>query len=90
MARFLITSLALTLALNVVIRLIPGLPDRLGRWMASLTGPQPPGPGAGGTDGPEDRPGGAPRVRVHVPWKAMIVGSIVLTVALNLVALVLR
>lgn len=87
MARFLITSLVLTIALNVVIRLIPGLPDRLGRWMASLAAP----PEPHGAAGPDDRSGRpTPRVRVHVPWKAMIVGSIVLTVALNLVALLLR
>lgn len=90
MARFLITSLVLTIALNVVIRLIPGLPDRLGRWMASLAAPPPPGPGDAA--GPDDRSGrpGTPRVRVYVPWKAMIAGSIALTVALNLLALLLR
>lgn len=89
MARFLITSLVLTIALNVVIRLIPGLPDRLGRWMSSLAAPPPPTPGEAA--GPDDRPGRpSPRARVYVPWKAMIVGSIVLTVALNLVGLLLR
>ncbi|MDH4076658.1 MAG: hypothetical protein OEY41_05600 [Acidimicrobiia bacterium] len=89
MARFLITSLVLTITLNVVIRLIPGLPDRLGRWMASLLAPPPAGPGE--PAGPDDRSGrSAPRVRVYVPWKAMIVGSIVLSVGLNLVALLLR
>lgn len=88
MARFLITSLVLTIALNVVIRLIPGLPSRLGRWMASLA---PPPPGPGDAAGPDDRSGRPnPRARVYVPWKAMIVGSIALTVALNLVALLLR
>ena len=89
MARFLITSLVLTITLNVVIRLIPGLPDRLARWMGSLAGPPPSGPGDAA--GPDDRSGRpTPRVRVYVPWKAMIVGSIALTVALNLVALLLR
>ncbi|MEZ5411855.1 MAG: hypothetical protein R2761_27725 [Acidimicrobiales bacterium] len=89
MARFLITSLVLTIALNVVIRLIPGLPERLGRWMASMAAPPPANPGE--PAGPDERSGrSTPRVRVYVPWKAMFVGSIVLTVALNLVALLLR
>ncbi len=89
MARFLITSLVLTIGLNLAIRLVPGLPDRLGRWMGSLATPPPPDPGE--ATGPDDRPGRpAPRVRVYVPWKAMIVGSIVLTVALNVVGLLLR
>lgn len=83
MARFLITSLVLTIGLNLAIRLIPGLPDRLGRWLGSLAGPPP-----GGPAGPGERP--APRVRVHAPWKAMILGSIALTVALNVIALLLR
>lgn len=89
MARFLITSLMLTIGLNLAIRLVPGLPDRLGRWMASLAAPPPPAPGE--ATGPDDRSGRpARRVRVIVPWKAMIVGSIVLTAALNLVGLLLR
>ncbi len=89
MARFLITSLVLTIGLNLALRLVPGLPDRLGRWMASLAAPPPPAPGE--ATGPDNRPGRpSPRVRVIVPWKAMIVGSIVLTVALNLVGLLLR
>ena len=88
MARFLVTSLVLTIVLNLAIRLVPGLPDRLGRWLGSLAAPPPPGPEGHGPAPPEGRP--APRVRVYAPWKAMIVGSIVLTVALNLIALLLR
>lgn len=91
MARFLITSLVLTIALNLAIRLVPGLPERLGRWMAHLGSPAPPPPPPPGPDGPAP-PDGRParRVRVYAPWKAMIVGSIVLTVALNLIARLLR
>ena len=37
-----------------------------------------------------DAPEPGPRVRVFFPWKAMLVGSIVLTVIVNLVGVLVR
>ncbi len=113
MAQFLWTSflasVVLTIVANVALRVVPGLGDRVGRWLASLsqprpsrtgspsrTGPPPPDPGPADRRSPPTGPAGAaadpppptadpgPRVQVHVPWKAMLIGSVVLTVLLNL------
>ena len=70
----LVLSVALTVLLNVAIRVWPGAADRgagitewaKGRGTAAATG----------------EPG---RVRVVVPWKAMVIASIAATVLLNLV-----
>ncbi|MDZ7675595.1 MAG: hypothetical protein U5K30_11075 [Acidimicrobiales bacterium] len=61
----------LTIVLNVAVRVLPGAGRRVGRWIEKATAPEP---------GEDDRRG-----RVIVPWKAMIVGSIGLTIVLNLV-----
>ena len=68
----LLLSIVLTVGLNVALRAFPRSGERVDRWITDISTPRP------GPDGREDR------VRVIVPWKAMIVGSIVLTVLLNL------
>jgi hypothetical protein len=71
----LVASLVLTVLINLAIRLWPGATDRGARRLMEWTERQEP---------PEvqPRPG---QVRVIVPWRAMLIGSVVLTVALNLV-----
>ena len=64
-----VLSVALTLLLNVGLRLFPRVGRRVERGVTDYgAGEQPPR-----------------RVRVLVPWKAMVVASIALTVLLNLV-----
>ena len=66
----LILSVGLTVLLNVLPRLFPGAQARLQAKMTEQMQPSDP-------DGP--------RVRVFFPWKFMLIGSIALTVLLNLV-----
>jgi hypothetical protein len=68
----LVLSIVLTVALNVVIRLFPNAPDRVARRLDELDR---------GQRGPDDD---RPRVRVYFPWKWMLVASLLLTLALNL------
>jgi hypothetical protein len=69
----LVTSVVLTVLLNVAVRLWPRAADRgVDRFTDWVDRQAPPRPG--------DEPG---RVRVVVPWKAMIIASVVLTVLLN-------
>jgi hypothetical protein len=74
LALSLVASVVLTVLLNVALRLFPGAGQRLLRALARLTWPN--NDGTGGRDR---------RVRVFVPWKTMIVASVLLTVAINLV-----
>ena len=82
-----VLSVVLTVVLNVLLRLFPGGGRRLGdsvqRFAERRSATWDPHP----YDTELDR---SPRSRVRVifPWKAMLVGSIVLTIVLNL-ALVL-
>ena len=73
----LVVSVALTVLLNVALRLFPGparwIEDSLHRLAAPPPGGEPPGP----------------RVRVVFPWKLMLIGSVVLTIAVNVLARVL-
>jgi len=69
-----VLSLLLTIVLNVGLRLFPDAGRRLARGMT-----QPSLPSAG-----ESRPSNQ-RVRLWAPWKAMILGSVILTLVLNLV-----
>jgi hypothetical protein len=73
-----IVSLVLTIVANVVLWLFPGIGRRVGDSFERLAERQ-----AGTYDGQFDE---RRRSRVHVffPWKAMLIGSIVLTIALNL------
>ncbi len=69
-----VVSVVLTVVLNLAIRLFPGAADRGARrmddWVERQTAPR---------DTATD-----PGVRVIVPWKAMLIGSLVLTIGLNL------
>jgi hypothetical protein len=69
----LVLSVVLTVVLNVALRVFPGLGERIGRGLAALVAPRP--------ANPQHRDA---RVRVSVPWKAMLVVSIGLTILLNL------
>ena len=66
-------SVLLTVVVNVALRVFPESGHRAARWLAEHT-----------SSGPSDTRAGEPRVRLFVPWKAMIVVSIILTVLLNL------
>lgn len=80
MTQFLVASLLLSLVLTVVLNLlarIPGVQEWVAARLSSLTPPPPP------PDRPPDE--GRPRVRVFVPWKAMLIGSIVLTILVNVI-----
>jgi hypothetical protein len=67
-----VLSVVLTIVLNVVIRAFPNASDRAARRLAELSVPRP------------DRSDSDRRTRVIVPWKAMIIGSLLLTIVLNL------
>jgi hypothetical protein len=67
-----VLSIVLTVLLNAVVRVFPDASDRAARRLERLAAP----------DG-ERGPGG--RTRVYVPWKAMIVVSLLATLALNIV-----
>ena len=70
----LVLSAVLTVVLNLALWVFPGLRDRLARSFERLAARAP------GEAREDDR-----RVRVFVPWKVMIVGSLVLTIVVNLV-----
>lgn len=67
-----VLSLVLTVALNLVLRLVPGATRRLDEWGQRAARARPPTADEG------------PRVRVIVPWRAMLVASIALTIVANL------
>lgn len=78
----LIASVVLTVVLNVAIRLWPGAAERGAERVGDWASRQPHselGSDRGVSDsGVSDR-----GVRVIVPWKAMLIGSLLLTVVLN-------
>lgn len=59
------------------VRAFPDAGHRLARGLAELT-----------SSNTDDARGNDRRVRVFVPWKAMILGSVVLTIVVNLVLLI--
>jgi hypothetical protein len=67
-----VLSVALTVLLNIGLRAFPGAGDHAARTLDKLAAPSP-------DDPRDDR-----RVRVFVPWKAMIIGSLILTIVVNL------
>jgi hypothetical protein len=67
-----VLSLVLTLVLNLAVRLFPGGARRTAHWLDQRR-----------PDDLDDRHESRRRVRIIVPWKAMIAVSIVLTVVLN-------
>jgi hypothetical protein len=75
-----VLSVVLTVVVNLVLWLFPGGGRRRADGLGHL---------AEDADRRSREHGGSD-VRVIVPWKAMLIGSIVLTVALNLVLLVWR
>jgi hypothetical protein len=76
-----VLSVVLTVAVNVIFWLFPdagrGIGDAVGRL-------------AEDADRRSTDRGDGSHVRVIVPWKAMLIGSLVLTVALNLLLLIGR
>jgi hypothetical protein len=74
-------SIVLTVVLNLVLLFFPGAGRRFFDGLAGLR--------EGAPDTPEqDSPRG--RTRVIFPWKAMLIGSVILTVLINLFVLVRR
>jgi len=71
LALSLVASIVLTVALNVALRLFPRAGDRLEREVVNLASPS-----------RTDRPNGS-RVRVVVPWRAMLLVSLLLTLLVN-------
>ena len=67
-------SVVLTVLLNAGLRAFPGAGHRIARRLAGLTSPD--------IDDPRAHHRG---VRLFVPWKAMIIGSVILTIVVNLV-----
>ena len=67
-------SVVLTVLLNVGLRVFPDAGHRVARNVAELTSPT-----------IDDAGRRTRRVRVFVPWKAMILASLILTIVVNLV-----
>lgn len=72
-------SVVLTVFVNVALRAFPDAGRRLARRVTKLTGP------TADETLTSDR-----RVRVWMPWKAMILGSVILTIVVNLVLWIAR
>lgn len=72
-----VLSVVLTVVLNLGLRLFRGAGPRTTSPVSPVTEPRWPAPGRTGTS---DR-----RVQVWMPWKAMLVGSLILTIVVNLV-----
>jgi hypothetical protein len=66
-------SVVLTVLLNVALTAFPHAGRRLSQRLDDLTSPT-----------VDDAHRHQRRVRVYVPWKALIIGSVVLTVVVNL------
>jgi hypothetical protein len=75
--RWLVASVALsvllTVLLNIAVRAFPGVGHRIIRRLAG------PRPSDVGVSHVRDR-----QVRIFIPWKAMILASVILTVVVNL------
>jgi hypothetical protein len=68
----LVLSVVLTVLLNVVIRVFPNAGDRAARRLDEYM-----------TSKADDGGSNDRRVRVVVPWKAMLIGSLILTLFIN-------
>ena len=88
MATFLLVSIVLsvvlTVLLNVVLWTFPGLGQRMEDAVRRAAARSERADRRDGSDRP-DHASASPRIRVIAPWKVMIVGSLVLTLVLNLV-----
>ena len=67
-------SVILTVLLNVALRAFPDTGRRLVRSLTTFASP-----------GADDARSTGRRVRVVMPWKAMILGSLILTIVVNVV-----
>ena len=85
MPQWLVVSIVLSIVLTVVVNLFLWLFPGAGRGITNAVGRL-----VDDTDRRAAERGGDSRVRVIVPWKAMLIGSLVLTVALNLLLLIAR
>jgi hypothetical protein len=76
-----VASIVLTIVLNLALWMFPNLGERLHDALARL---------ADAHERNDD--GGEPqsRMRVYFPWKAMLIGSIVLTILINVLLTLLR
>jgi hypothetical protein len=73
-----VASVVLTIVLNVGLRAFPGAGDRAARRMETWAAPEP-----ADRDDPYAARRPQRRVRVFFPWKAMLIGSLLLTLLLN-------
>ena len=83
-----VLSIVLTVVVNLVLWLFPGAGRRVADGFARLAENADRRSAKGG--GSHVPAGGGSHVRVFVPWKAMLIGSIVLTVAINLLLVLSR
>ena len=74
-----VASIVLTVVLNLVLWMFPGAGQRLGEAVTRLV------ERSDNQDGAETG-----RVRFYFPWKAMLIGSIALTIAINVLLLLFR
>jgi hypothetical protein len=72
-----VLSVVLTVVLNLLLRAFPHAGERAARRLSELAAP-PPNDRTDSTGNRDDS-----GVRVIVPWKAMLIGSLILTVAIN-------
>jgi hypothetical protein len=83
MERFLIVSIVgsvvLTVLANLALRMLPGQRRRLGDTLQQMVE----------RPGPDGRPAER-RVQLVFPWKLMLIGSVVLTVLVNLLLVTFR
>ena len=73
-------SVVLTVPLNVALRIVPGL----GQWVEDAV------KRAVERTHPPAEESARPSVRVIFPWKVMLIGSLVLTVVINLLVWLIR
>ena len=89
MPQWLVVSIVLSIVLTVVVNLVLWLFPGAGRRVADGFGRLADDADRGAADRRAPERGGS-HARVVVPWKAMLIGSIVLTVVLNLLLLLSR
>jgi hypothetical protein len=75
-----VASVVLTVLLNVALRIIPGLGRRVEQALERVVERTHPSAGEPAR----------PSVRVIFPWKLMLIGSLVLTVVINLLLWLIR
>lgn len=85
MPHWLVVSIVLSFVLTVVVNLFLWLFPAAGRGISDAAGRM-----AAGADRRNSDRADSSHVRVIVPWKAMVIGSVVLTVALNLLLVLTR